>query len=174
VNAATPDASDQPLTAPQPTLDQLDLLDHEVGRRLDYQMTELDGLDAKATTVLAATGVVFGLAGTGLQAFDTSSVVAVATVYLALVLLVAGLGAGVRNLWPQRPMIVPEPEPFLRQYWDKSTPETRTALAFTRAKAFTMNKPFVEAKARWLRVQMIVLVIGAICLAGAYIYRAMG
>ena len=174
MDAATPHPSDTASTAPQPTAEQLDLLDSEIGRRLDYQMTELDGLDAKATTVLAATGVVFGLVGTGLQAFDTSSLPARATFYLALVLLVAGLAAGVRNLWPQRPMFVPEPGPFLSQYWAKSASETRAVLARTRAEAFRINVPFVEDKARWLRRQMIVLVIGAIGLAAAYIYRTMG
>ncbi len=155
--------------------EQAELLDREITSRLAYQMTELDGLDSKATTVLGAAGVLVGLIANAVRDFDPPAPSQARLVlYGAFVVLLAGIGVGVWNLWPLRPNLVPDPDHLLKQYADKGATETHGALAATRAQAFTGNRALVRGKARLLRAQLLLLLAGAACVAGAYLFRAMG
>jgi hypothetical protein len=138
-------------------------------------MTELDGLDSKTTTVLGAAGVLIGLIANAVRDFDPPAPPPARLVlYGAFVILLAAIGAGVWNLWPLRPSLVPDPVHLLKQYADKGATETRGVLAATRAEAFNGNLTLVRGKARLLRAQLILLLAGAACVAGAFLFRAMG
>src|SRR5688572_13156410 len=81
------------------TLEQRRLLLEQVEGRLDVQFDELDGLDRKATTVLAATGVTLGLVINNASDFASSPCPVPWVFYGALVVLAIGLIAGVVAMW---------------------------------------------------------------------------
>ncbi len=91
-----------------PSRDLLELLDREVRGRLDYQLTEVDGLDTKATTVLAASGVFLGLVVTGTKAIVHPALVTTVTLDTALLVLTVCLFIGAYVIWPREVRVVPK------------------------------------------------------------------
>jgi hypothetical protein len=148
------------------------LIDQEIKWRLGHQLIEFDGVDSKATTVLGATGVVFGLVANAAVTFDHAPVPARVMLYLALLVLLGGLAVGVRNLWPRLHAVVPEPSVFLKTYRTKSGLDTLQELSATRCLAFENNKPVLSSKVGLLRNQMILLVVAGLSVTLAYLGRA--
>jgi hypothetical protein len=154
---------------PDRTLEQRRLLLDQVEGRLKVQSEELDGLDRKATTILGATGVVLGLVISNASDFATSPCPVPYLFYGALVVLAAGLVAGVWTLWPRSFQVVPEPGPFLAEHQSKTPEHTIGELVKTKADVFVFNKKVVETKADRIRLQMVLLALGGILLVGAYV-----
>lgn len=150
-------------------LNQRRLLLEQVDGRLKVQSDEMDGLDRKATTVLAATGVVVGLIVNNTDHFATSPDLVSWVFYGALVVLAAGLVAGVRALWPRDFIVVPEPGPLLDAHATKAPEETMGELLTTKAEAFRLNVPVTKTKSNRIRVQMVLLALGGGLLVGAYV-----
>jgi hypothetical protein len=154
---------------PPNRLEQRRLLLEQVEGRLEVQLQELDGLDRKATTVLAATGVLLGLVINNAGDFATSPSPVPWVFYGALAVLAVALFAGVRTLWPIKISVVPEPRPFLDQHAAKRPEETMGELANTKAEAFRKNAVFTRTKGDQLRLQMVLLALGGSFLVGAYV-----
>lgn len=151
------------------TLEQRRLLLDQVESRLQVQFDELDGLDRKATTVLAATGVTLGLVINNAGSFASSPGAVPWAFYGALVVLAAGLIAGIAALWPRKVQVVPDPGPFLEQH-QTSMPELILGeLISTKALAFAENHPIARTKGDRVRVQMLLLAVGGSLLVGAYV-----
>ena len=85
-------------SSPDPWEPQRRLLLEQVEGRLRVQFDELDGLDRKATTILAATGVTLGLVVNNTDDFAKAKDPVPFLFYAALVVLAAGLIAGVSEV----------------------------------------------------------------------------
>lgn len=151
------------------TLEQRQLLLEQVDGRIAVQFDELDSLDRKATTVLAATGVVLGLVINNAGAFARSPSPVPWVFYGALVVLAVGLFAGVVALWPRDIRIVPEPRPFLDQHGTSLPEQILGELISTKALAFQMNVAVARTKGDRVRIQMVLLAVGGGLLVGAYV-----
>jgi hypothetical protein len=154
---------------PDRTLEQRRLLLEQVEGRIKIQFDELDGLDRKATTVLAATGVTLGLVINNAGHFVSSPRPVPLVFYEALVILAAGLIAGVLAMWPRNVEVVPEPKPFLEQHGTSLPEVTVGELVSTKALAFTRNHGIARRKGDRVRIQMVLLALGGSLLVGAYI-----
>jgi hypothetical protein len=154
---------------PDRTLEQRRLLLEQVEGRLKVQFDELDGLDRKATTVLAATGVTLGLVINNAGHFASSPIPVPWVFYGALVVLAAGLVAGVVTLWPRDVQVVPDPGPFLEQHQTSLAEPILAELISTKALAFAENHPIARTKGDRVRIQMVLLALGGALLVGAYI-----
>jgi hypothetical protein len=151
-----------------PPQDHLDLLNGELKRRTEIQLEELEGIDRKASTVLAGTGVLLGLVVNNFKEFPKEDACPATLFFGALLVLVLGLSAGVAALWPRRAKVVPAPRQLVEAYYAKTKQETAAVLISTRLKAFEENKNLSRAKGLFLRAQMLFLMIGGAALAGAY------
>jgi hypothetical protein len=154
---------------PDRTLEQRRLLLEQVEGRLEVQLDELDGLDRKATTVLAATGVTLGLVINNASDFASSRYPMPHVFYGSLVVLAAGLVAGVVALWPRDVQVVPDPGPLLEQHGTGSPEATVGELVSTKALAFAGNHAIVRRKGDRVRAQMVLLALGGSLLVSAYI-----
>jgi hypothetical protein len=154
---------------PDRTLEQWRLLLEQTEGRLTLQSDEMDGLDRKATTVLAATGIVLGLVINNADSFATSQPPVLLLFYGALVVLAAGIVWGVRALWPQDWRVVPEPGPLIDKHKTLLPEFTTGELLTTKAKAFEHNVPVTQTKANRIRVQMVLLALGGVLLVAAYV-----
>jgi hypothetical protein len=154
-----------------PEADHLRLLLEQVDQRVRYQRDEWDGLDRKATTVLATTGVLFGLVVNNAEGLGDTPAPGPWCFLGALAMLVLALAAGVVALWPREFRVVPEPEPFVSAYAGKATDLTLGTLISTKAKYFGENRSPMKAKL-WLLRGQVVLVAGAgVLLAVALVVR---
>jgi hypothetical protein len=159
------------VTSVNPPHEQLDLLAKELDSRVKSESAEYEGLDRKATATLAATGVVFGLVINNADQF-AASLSGPRNLYNAsLVLLVLGLVAGVRSMWPRRAAIVPKPRNLIADYYKRQRDDTLAALIATRVEAFGLNANIADGKLKWLRFQMGLLCCGGIALVVAFIAR---
>ena len=154
---------------PDRTLDQRRLLLEQVEGRLKVQFDELDGLDRKATTVLAATAVTLGLVINNTSHFASTPYPLPWVFYGALVVLAAGLIAGVAAMWPRDVAVVPDPGPFLEQHQSKLPEWTVGELVNTKALAFATNHPIARRKGARVRFQMALLALGGSLLVGSYL-----
>lgn len=159
------------IDAPPPdrTLEQRRLLLEQVEARLKVQMDEFDGLDRKATTVLAAAGIVLGLVINNASDFARSTGPVTWVFYGALVVLSVGLVAGVFALWPRDVQVVPELGPFLEQHGTSLPEHTLGELISSKATAFKVNGDVARTKGERVRLQMVLLALGGGLLVGAYI-----
>ncbi len=155
--------------APDRTLEQRRLLLEQVEGRLRIQFEEVDGLDRKATTVLAATGVTLGLVINNASTVATSPVGVQWFYYGALGLLAVALVAGVYALWPRHLMVVPEPKPLLEQHAGSLPEFTIGELVSTKAAAYERNVVLTKAKGDRVRLQMVLLALGGSLLVTAYV-----
>jgi hypothetical protein len=155
------------------TLEQRRLLLEQVEGRIGVQFDELDGLDRKATTVLGATGVLLGLVINNAGHFASSPLPVPLAYYAALLVLAAGLIAGVVTFWPRPIFAVPELRAFLDQHGTRFPEDTLGELISTKAKAFDDNKPVVKTKGTRLRVQLVLLALGGGLLVGAHLLERM-
>jgi hypothetical protein len=155
--------------SPDRTLEQWRLFHEQVDSRIALQFDTTDGLDRKATAVLAATGVVLGLVINNADHFATSRDLAPLLFIEALVVLAFALAAGVIALWPRPFNVVPEPGPLLDQHANKAPVESIGELLATKRKAFDDNKGVSRSKLRRLRAQMVLLAVGGGLLVGAYV-----
>ncbi len=156
-------------SSPGRTLEQRRLLLEQVDARMRAQSDEWDGLDRKATTVLAANGVILGLVINNAGSFAASPPVVSLAFYASLAVLAIALVAGIRSLWPRAFAVVPEPQQFLDQHAKQSPEQTMGELASTKAKAFGDNKAAASTKVGRVRWQMALLALGAGLLVSAYI-----
>lgn len=155
---------------PPPDPEQVRLLNDLVESRLQLQTDELDSLDRKATTVLAGTGVLLGLVVNNVDAFAKSTSAGPPILfYGSLILLAAGLVAGLWTLWPRRIQVVPQPAALVDQYYARHPDDTLPEILSTRRKGWADNKPVVERKSRRLKLQIILLATGGVLLVAAYI-----
>jgi hypothetical protein len=154
-----------------PPRDQLVVMADEMRTRLGVQLAELDGLDAKATTVLAAAGVVLGLATGAAKDLATAVAPAPLLFYGALVVLGIDLVLGVWALWPRKAKVVPEPGPFVDGYYSKTADETMAALIVARRDAYEQNVSLTSDKGDRVRVQMVLLAVGGLALISAYLVQ---
>jgi hypothetical protein len=139
----------------------------QIEGRSSAQADAFDALDRKATTILAASGVLLGLAITSRAALANPSAV-VSTAYdVALVMLVLGLIEGVSVLWTQGFTFVPEPRPFLDDAYGKTLDETLPTLLANKRDAFERNAQLNHHKDARLRLQMAVLIVGGTVLFAA-------
>lgn len=156
-------------SSPDPWEPQRRLLLEQVEGRLRVQFDELDGLDRKATTILAATGVTLGLVVNNTDDFAKAKDPVPFLFYAALVVLAAGLIAGVRALWPRDIEVVPDPGPFLEQHGTSLPMAVLGELVSTKALAFANNHGIARTKGNRVRVQMVLLAVGGLLLVGAYV-----
>jgi hypothetical protein len=150
-----------------PDREQLTLLLDQVEGRLGTQREEWEGLDRKATTILGATGVVFGLVVNSAQPLNAASDLGTRILLSALVVLAGGLVIGILSLAPRRIASVPEPTPLLANYAGASTDLTLGTLITTKAQVFDFNRKVLDSKLRFLVVQMILLAVGGGLLVAA-------
>lgn len=152
--------------ANHPWRERLVLLNEELRGRAALQWEELDGIDRKASTILAGTGVVLALVinnARPLQETHASSVL----FFIAVIGLAAALASGVFVLWPRRLDTVPAAQRLVDEYHSQSYDETLRALVATRARATETNRQTVEAKVRALKVQVAFFGVAAACLVVA-------
>lgn len=147
--------------------DQLELLQGLLADREAGQSDELEGLDRKATTVLAANGVVLGLALNSSGALATSSALVYSVSIGSLLALGIGLLAGLVTLWPVSRKIVPRPGRLVQGYYAKRKSETLAVLISTRLAAFESNEGLSRTKTLRLRLQMVLLAVGGVGLVVA-------
>lgn len=148
-----------------PSRELLGLLDREVRGRLDYQLTEVDGLDTKATTVLAASGVFLGLVVTGTKASVHPALVTTLTLDAALLVLTVCLFIGAYVIWPREVRVVPNPTELVTNYTGKSLEKTLADLIGTRKDAYVLNGPLLRKKSFWLKGQMLGLAFAGALIA---------
>jgi hypothetical protein len=157
-------------TAPEDrTLEQWRLLLEQVEGRLKVQLEEVDGLDRKATTGLAATGVILGLVVNNVGSVTTAPDPVPLLFHGALVVLAAALVTGVFALWPRKLWVVPEPTPLLAQHAAGQPEHTVGELLSTKAAAYDLNVKLTDSKGDRVRFQMLLLAIGGGLLVGAYL-----
>jgi uncharacterized membrane protein len=155
--------------APDRTLEQRRLLLEQTEARLTLQSDAIDGLDRKATAVLASTGVLLGLVINNTGHFAASSWPVPSVFYAALIVLAVGLIAGVHALWLIPFWAVPEPGPLLAQHSNRTPEETIGELVTTKAEAFRLNTVKGQIKVDRLRRQMFLFMSGGGLLVGAYV-----
>jgi hypothetical protein len=158
-----------PPQPPLPDRDQLKLLLEQVEGRLGTQREEWDGLDRKATTILGATGVLFGLVVNNADPLATTPQPGPRLFLASLVVLIGGVVVGILCLAPRRIANVPEPTPLVRGYASATTDLTLGTLTTTKAQVFDFNRSVLESKLRFLVVQMALLVIGGALLTAALV-----
>jgi hypothetical protein len=154
---------------PGDRLEQWRMLLEQVEGRLKVQFDEVDGLDRKATTGVAATGVILGLVGNNVATAVTLPVAVTAIFYLALIVLAEALFMGVYALWPERLWAVPEPTPLLAQHAASTPQRTIGELLSTKAAAYDLNVRITRVKADRVRVQILWLAMGAGLLVLAFV-----
>jgi len=147
------------VSGPLPDLDHLRLLLEQVDERVKYQRDEWDGLDRKATTILATTGVVLGLVVSNAASFVATPPPGQVLFVVALFVLVAALAVAVVALWPREFQVVPEPRPFLDGYASEPTGYTIGRLVQTKAGAFEKNVDAVRWKLYCVRTQMCLVTV---------------
>lgn len=108
-----------------PPPEQLELLAAELEGRAEAQSAEVEGLDRKASTALAATGVVLGLVLNSVSQFRDAAWQPRSLFLGALVALAAGLVSGVGAIWPRRVKIVSAPRRLIEGYYAKSRANTQ-------------------------------------------------
>lgn len=154
-----------------PPPDQLALLREEIGARVRSQADELEGLDRKGTTTLAANGVVLGLILNNVE--DFRGVLGWSPVFfnVALGVLAVGLVVGVAQLWPRGFRVVPKPRQFLDRYYAKDAAYTTAKLLSTNLLAFEKNEGLSKQKGWLLKGQMFTLAAGGTLLVLAYLVK---
>lgn len=152
-----------------PPDDQLTLVREELAGLAELQSGEVEGLDRKGTTILAANGVVLGLVLSNVEDFHDVAGWAPVFFNVALVGLAVGLLLGVWQLWPRKFKVVPEPKPFVKGYYAKPWNETMANLISAHLKAFGINKALSAQKSRLLKGQMVMLAGGGVLLVAAYL-----
>lgn len=153
------------VSTPPPDLDRLRFLLAQVDDQMAHQRDEWDGLDRKATTVLATTGVLLGLVVNNAGALGRTPSPGPSVFFLALAALVVALGAGVVALAPRRLTDAPDPEPFLSGYADKELGDTIGTLVSTKAGEYRKNGDTIHSKLLAVRVQMTLVLAAGILLA---------
>jgi len=151
------------------TLEQWRLLLEQVEGRLKIQFEEVDGLDRKATTGLAATGVILGLVVNNVDSVIKSPDPVPLVFYSALIVLAAALVMGIYALWPRKLWVVPEPTPLIAQHSAGRPEHTVGELLSTKAAAYDLNVKLTDSKGDRVRVQMLLLAIGGALLVAAYV-----
>jgi hypothetical protein len=163
------------VTAPPPSVnpptEQLDLLSSEIEGRLEAQAKEVEGLDRKSATALAATGVTLGLVINNADQFVSVLSGPRNVFYISLVLLASALICGVGCIWPREAKVVPAPRRLIEGYYAKSRDHTLAVLVSTRLRAFELNKNISKNKNAWLRWQLFLLGIGGAGLVAAFVGR---
>lgn len=147
----------EPNAPPLPSQEHLELLHEQIEARNGLQHAEWDGLERKATTVLAVTGVLLGLAVNNVKAFEAYPEPAPRLFLAALAALALGLLAGVAALWPRRFKVAPEPGPLLEGYVAEASDYTLARVLRTKADAFAENEGRVRPKLWAARVQLLCL-----------------
>ncbi len=152
--------TETPASLVNPPSGQLELLTAELEGRLKAQSGEVESLDRKASTGLAATGVVLGLVVNNVDKFATA-LSGPRNVFLgSLALLAAALACGVWSIWPRRAKVVPSPRRLIEGYYAKSRDDTLANLVSARLRAFEENKNLSLSKILWLRLEMSLLALG--------------
>jgi hypothetical protein len=151
------------------TLAQRRLLLEQIESRLRVQFDELDGLDRKATTVLAATGVTLGLVINNAGSLDNAPALVGFMFYSALVVLAAGLVQGILALWPRRIQVVPDPGPLLEQHQQSPLELIIGEVVSTKSLAFAINHPIARLKGDRVRIQMVLLAVGGTLLVASLV-----
>jgi hypothetical protein len=159
------------MSDPLPELDHLRLLLEQVDQRVRYQRDEWDGLDRKATTVLATTGVLLGLVVNNATYLSGTPPPGPFVFFLALGALVVALVAGVVALWPREFRVVPEPKPFVDAYAGEPTDKTLGTLVSTKAMYFAENRGPMTTKLRLLRGQVVLVTLAGLLLAVVLVIR---
>jgi hypothetical protein len=154
-----------------PPADQLALLREEIGARARSQADELEGLDRKGTTTLAANGVVLGLVLNNVEDFHGVTGWSPVFFNVALGVLAVGLVLGVAQLWPRGFRVVPKPRQFLDRYYGKNSSYTTAKLLSTNLLAFERNEGLSKQKGWLLKGQMITLAGGGTLLVLAYLVK---
>ncbi len=145
-----------------PPREQLGLLNKELQGRAALQSSELEGLDRKASTMLAGTGVVLGLVVNNLDRFQAVSAPARLVFYPSLAVLAMGVVAGVIALWPRRVRVLPSPRGLEQGYYARDHDDTLANLVSIRLRALEENKNVSTGKFWALRAQMSLFAIGGI------------
>jgi hypothetical protein len=154
-----------------PPREQLVLLNEELSGRAALQSDEIEGIDRKASTMLAGTGVVLGLVVNNVGQFQGEIPEARYLFFGSLAVLAVGLVAGVFALWPRRVRVVPEPRGLVEGYYAQDHDHTLANLVSIRLRALEENKNFSRHKVLSLRAQMLLLAAGGIGLVLAFIAK---
>jgi hypothetical protein len=145
-----------------PPREQLGLLNEELQGRATLQSSELEGLDRKASTMLAGTGVVLGLVVNNVDRFQAVAAAPRLVFFASLAVLAVGVVAGVIALWPRRVKVVPSPRGLVQGYYARDHDDTLANLVSIRLRALEENKNVSTGKVWALRAQMSLFAIGGI------------
>jgi len=148
--------------APNPPREQLVLLNEQLQGRGELQSGELEGLDRKASTMLAGTGVVLGLVVNNVDKFQAVAAAPRCVFFGSLFLLAVGIVAGVVALWPRRIKVVPSARGLVEGYYARSHDDTLANLVSVRLRALEENKNLSKVKIWALRAQMSLFAAGGI------------
>lgn len=107
--------------------------------------------------MLAATGVLLGLAVNNASAFETYPAPAPALFLVALAALALGVGAGVITLWPREFKVAPEPGPLLKGYTAAATDYTLAQVLQNKAGAIAINEGKRRPKVLAIRFQLVLV-----------------
>jgi hypothetical protein len=154
-----------------PPREQLVLLNEELHGRAGLQSDELEGLDRKASTMLAGTGVVLAVVINNVNQFQLTGCEARDLFYGSLVSLSAALFAGVVALWPRQIRVIPSPRGLVERYYAKGYDETLANLVSSRLKAAELNKNISVGKVRALKFQMVLVALGGLSIVLAFLAK---
>lgn len=153
-----------PSPPPLPPDAHLRLLLEQVERRSDRQREEWDGLDRKATTILAASGVLLALVINNQTEFGRRADPGPVLFTIAVGALVIGICAAVVVMFPRTFVVVPEPQ-ALRVYASGDESTTMATLVATQVEAFRLNRESLQLKLKGLRIQMALTAVAVVALA---------
>lgn len=156
--------------ADYPPKDHLDALLQLVAAGMEGQGDEFERIERKATTILATTGVLAGLAVNGAARLARGSI---ATVLLGvgLVVLLYGVVCGILVIWPESTKGANDPERLLVTGYNPPTSRLLAGAVSAIAEAARLNRVggLVRRRNRWLRRQLRALVLGVLFLLLAYL-----
>jgi hypothetical protein len=154
-----------------PPVDQLVLLNEELQQRAELAADEMEGLDRKATPMVAGTAVVLGLGVNNVDLFRGLPCEPRYLFFGALVALMGALVAGVVTLWPRKAKVIPSPRGLVEGYYAKDHDETLANLVSARLHAAELNKNLARGKIWALKAQMFLLAVGAASLVLAFLLK---
>ncbi len=154
-----------------PAREQLVLLNDELQKRAALQSSELEGLDRKASTMLAGTGVVLGLVVNNVDRFQAVVAAPRWVFFGSLGVLAMGVVAGVIALWPRRVKVVPSPRGLIQGYYARDHDDTLANFVSVRLLALEENKNLSRGKVWPLRAQMSLFALAGIGLVLAIVLK---
>jgi hypothetical protein len=156
-----------------PSRDHLVLIYGDLKESLTLQITELEGLDSKATTLLSPIGVLLGL---GLNIANTlgTSVWSRGLFYLGLLALLVALLGGLMALRLRTVTVAPIASGLWPKYAMAPTEEMLAVECSTVTDAFERNAGLRGRKRPWVLLEFLLLGLGSVLLTAGYAIKVSG